>query len=210
MSLIYTYVDLDNIIQETTDGVLNYAGNWNGSASYFQDDVVLYNDSRYIALTANGSNVPPVTAVRDTKWSVLTLVSSGTAFTTGSEATSAYSLAYAAYNIAVYGTTTADSAYAIAVYGTTIAESAYSLANYAISISGTGGGGDGGLAQYALETAWVGTLAGDQAYDVAQDAYRIAVQGTLACSVLVDSILTTVDGHVVVNSSGNVVTSGGP
>lgn len=197
MAYIYTYVDLNNIIQETSDDVLNFAGNWVSTAQYFEGDVVLYNTNRYIALTASQGSTPPITLVRDTKWSVLTLVSSGTLTTTGSEATDAYSLAYSAYNIAVYGTE--------------VAEAAYGLAHYAISIAGTaaGGGGDDSLARLALETAWTGTLAGNQAYNVAQDAYRIAVAGTTAVASLIDTILTTVSGDVVVDSSGNVVTSGG-
>lgn len=222
MAFLYSYVDLDNIIQDVSDDTLNFAGNWDSQLSYFSLDVVLFGDSRYIALTASQGSTPPNNAVRDDRWSILTLVSTGT-LVSGTNATDALDLAELAlsranYAISIAGTATgggdsglAQLALETAWVGTNAGDQAYDIAVSALSTAwvGTNAGDQSyDIAVSGLETAWVGTNAGDQAYDVAQDAYRLAVAGTEKTDNLIDTILTTMNGNVVVNSSGNVVTSG--
>jgi len=212
MALTYTYVDLANLIKEIAENDLNFAGNWSSGSTYFFGDVTLFNDTRYIALSASTSVQPPITMVRDDKWSALVLSVTGS--TSGTVASDAYNLA----------------------------NEAYGLATYAISIAGTAGGGSGdatyayNVAITALHTSWKGTSTAHEAYDVARTAletswagtalantaytlatYSVALAGTassgtssgsISCQLCIDTILTTIDGNVVVNESGNVVTSG--
>ena len=220
MAYRYTYVDLNNVIRDIDDSRLNYAGPYSQSAQYFPYDVVLYNSTRYICLAISQGFTPPINIVRDDHWSALVFVSTGSAVPGQGQA--AYEIASDALRIAIIGTNLGQQAYNIGVTalytawtGTALAQTAFDLAWYVYNHQG-GGTGSGtlaedayALARLALDTAWVGTLAGDQAYNVAMDAYRLAVQGTNASAFDVDTILTTVDGNIVVNSSGNVVVSGG-
>lgn len=180
MAFIYTYVDLENVLQEVDGATLDFVGAWSSLEHYGPGNVVLYNASRYIALTASIGSQPPTTLIRDDQWSVLTLVSSGTSSSSN------------------------------------LAEIAYDLATYAISIAGTAAGGTTNLSvpmalgKAALETAWEGTNAAVAAYAVAKTALETSWLGTAANTPFdVNTILTTIDGNVVVNSSGNVVVSGG-
>ena len=212
MGFRYTYVDLQNHIRDIDGSSLNFAGNWVGDHDYFTQDVVLLRQLRYIALVPNKGHQPPATAVRDNFWSALALVSSGTSAQSD--------LAQQAFTLASEALVLAEAGTAAAAQAQSLAKAAYDLAFVAYAHAGTNSGtGSGGssdlsnvyaLARTALDTAWTGTAAGNQAYNVGMDAYRIAVQGTLTTSLLIDTILTTVDGGVVINSNGNVVTSGGP
>ena len=219
MAYRYTYVDLLNVIKDIDDTRLNYAGNWNPNSQYFPFDVVLYNNTRYICLAPTQGDTPTVVQVRDDHWSALVFVSTGSS-QPGDIASQAYAIATDALRIAIIGTNLGQQAYTIGVtalytawYGTSLAQQAYDLALLALEGGGTGSGTlcqeAYGLAMQALHMAWVGTQSGDQAYNVAMDAYRLAVQGTLTPVFDVDTILTTVYGNIVVNSSGNVVVSGG-
>jgi hypothetical protein len=207
MAHTYTYVNLSNIITEIAETDLNFAGNWSSGSTYFFGDVTLFNTTRYLALVANQGKQPPITLVRDNNWSALVLAVTGS-----------------------FAGTAADAAAALA-----LADQAYGLATYAISIAGTAGGGSGDatyayvVARAALETAWKGTTIGLQAQAVASAALSTAWSGTLLANEAyglatyaihiagttsgtgfdVNTILTTQDGGVVVNSNGNVVTSGG-
>lgn len=212
MGFLYTFVDLQNIIRDIEGSALNFAGDWAVGQNFFTLDVVLFNRQRYIALVPNKGHQPPATVVRDNFWSSLALVSTGTS--------SQSDLAQEAFTLASQALVLAEAGTAAAAQAEGLAKAAYDLAFVAYAHAGTNSGtGSGGspdlsnvyaLARTALDTAWTGTAAGNQAYNVGMDAYRLAVQGTVATSLLIDTILTTIDGGVVINSNGNVVTSGGP
>ena len=214
MALTYTYVDLENIIKEIGETDLNYAGNWSSGSSYYFGDVVLYNDTRYLALAFSEASVPPVTSVNDSKWSALVLAVTGSS--SGTSASDAYFLANEAYGLATYAISIAGTAGG----GVADATYAYNVALTALHTSwmGTSAAHEAvDIARAALETAWAGTALANQAYTLATYAVALAgtssgtgtFTGTLSCQTCIDSILTTIDGNVVVNSSGNVVTSGG-
>jgi hypothetical protein len=210
MALTYTFVDLTNLIKEIGETDLNYAGNWSSGSTYFFGDVTLYNDTRYLSLAASTASQPPTTMVRDDKWSVLVLSVTGSS--SGSSAADAWALANEAYGLATY---------AIGISGT--AAGAASDATYAYNVAitalhtswkGTSTAHEAAdIAIAALETSWAGTSLANQAYTLATYAVALAgtatssSSGTLNCQTCIDSILTTVDGNIVVNSSGNVSTS---
>ena len=132
MSLTYTFVDLSNLIKEIGETDLNYAGNWSSGSTYFFGDVVLYSDTRYLALAASTSSQPPVITINDSKWSALVLAVTGT--TSGSLASGAYLLADEAYGLATY---------AIALVGTVSGSLAMGYSgSHSFWVSSTGAGLD--------------------------------------------------------------------
>jgi hypothetical protein len=213
MALTYTYVDLANIIKEIADADLNFAGNWSSGSTYFFGDVTLFNDTRYISLAASKAQQPPITEIRDEKWSALVLAVTGSS--SGTTSTDAFALAAEAYTLATYAISIAGTA-----GGGGDATYAYNVALTALHTAwaGTSGAHEAyDVARTALETSWVGTAVANQSYTLATYAVLLTgtatssgtITGTLSCQTCIDSILTTIDGNVVVNNSGNVVTSGG-
>jgi hypothetical protein len=193
MSLTYTYVDLENLIKEIRDSDLNFAGYWSNGSTYFFGDVTLYNDTRYLALAASTASTPPVTAVRDDKWSALVMAITGSL--AGTSSSDAYNLANEAYGLATYAVAIAgtaigggDATYAYNVAltalqtswkGTSTAHEAADIARAALGTSWTGtsiGQESANIARTALETSWTGTALANQAYSLA--TYAVALAGT--------------------------------
>lgn len=194
MSNIYTYVDSTGFLVEVFESDLNFAGGWSPAADYYRNDVVDYNFTRYICIAPHSNSPPPFDLQFNGYWSIIAFTSTGSGFSgTFSDAAIAELAGLPGrltevYNIAVAGTDAAAQAYSIAVLalntawaGTDVAQAAQQAADSAYA-----------LALYALHTAWAGTASGTGS----------------GSSFDVNTILTTLDGNVVVNSSGNVVTSG--
>ena len=162
MALTYTYVDLGNLIKEIADADLNFAGNWSSGSTYFFGDVTLYSDTRYLALASSIASQPPISMVRDNKWSALVLAVTGVSV--GTLATDSLIRANEAYAI---GRTALDTAWV----GTSAAGSAQGQANAAYITGRT-----------ALYTSWVGTNIGHEAYDIGRAALDTSWVGTSAAA----------------------------
>ena len=192
---IYAYIAATGKNNLLDANAIHFTGAWNGSTTYVYRDAADDGlNHLWLSLeTQSGKPIPSIFESTNygTTWAHLVQVQAGppvppTPSTSSVQPGDWLPSDWAGTN---YSAALFDTAITLAETGTNLAQTAYELALLAIYRAGTASGTVfvdlsevTSLAQTALETAWSGTAAGNQAYTVAGEAYTLAIVGTNAAN----------------------------